>query len=331
MMWWIVMHDSDSEDLQTLQFHEQVGGRRVARLAGKVVLVNHEEREKVSDGEWWLVRLEHKDNYAIAYLIEKRAPPTPPTSTAVSPPLAAPARARTTAVPVTTSSDTEDGSDSDYEVEDAIPVSADATRSEESRAPHEVRVLKAAADLGINISRGDRIALFIDGANMDFAGRKAGFFVDWARAKELFTGRGAFYAAYFYAATFADDDTNRVGWLDFLSHSGFVVRTKLAKRITDEETGEIHTKANLDVDMAVDVLATTAHWDVAFFFTGDGDFSRVVEHLRALGKRVYVVAGRGSLARELAYVADKPILLLEQLRELIEREDRHFEDSRLSV
>lgn len=56
--------------------------------------------------------------------------------------------------------------------------------------------------------------------------------------------------------------------------------------------------------------------------SGDSDFERAVELLRSRGKRIYVVSAKAVLSRELSYVADKPIFLLEDFRPALERDDR---------
>ncbi len=286
--------DQDEKDVRVLQFRAQADGRRVSNVHGKIVLVNHDEREDVEDGEWWRVRLDHKETFAIAYLIEEAAEEDRPT-----------------------------------EEEEAQEIRVRVTPPREYSSGKTVHNPHA-HDLDVDLDPADRVALFVDGANMDFASRKAGFFVDWARVKDHFTSRGQFYGAFFYVVTHPEEETNRVGWLDFLSHTGYVLRPKMTKRVTDEETGETFTKANVDVEVTVDMLGTADNWDVAFLFSGNGDFKRAIEHLRSLGKRVYVVSGRTSLARDLAWAADKPVIHMENLRNSIEREDRQVEESRIA-
>jgi uncharacterized LabA/DUF88 family protein len=69
-----------------------------------------------------------------------------------------------------------------------------------------------------------------------------------------------------------------------------------------------------------------SNYDVAFLLSGDSDFERVVELLRSRNKRVYVVTSRRTCSRELAYVADKPLFFLENLREHVWREGRPAEE-----
>lgn len=272
----------------TLQFRLQEDGRRVSRLpSGKVVLVALGHVERVKDGEWWEVEIEERETFAIAHLLK---PTTPPSAAAVhaaaKPPLVA-APARTPA-----------------------PLFPALRPGEMLPEPPDV------------LSPTDRVALFVDSANITASARDLGFFVDWKRAREYFTDPAKSYAAFFYVGTEMERDSAQIGFLDFLTHAGYIVRTKPVKQIVDTETGEITYKANLDVEIALDMMDTLDHYDVAFLFSGDGDFARAAELLRSRRKKVFVVAARNGMARELAYIADKPLFFLDNYRSVLARQDR---------
>lgn len=171
----------------------------------------------------------------------------------------------------------------------------------------------------------ERVALFVDSANMHHACKRVGYYIDWKKAREHFLGERAAAGAFFYYATPPTLEPERQRFLDFLSYNGWVVRTKNLKTVYDSQTGEAYQKANLSIEMALDMLATSEHWDTGYLFSGDGDFERAVEMLRARGKRVFVVTCQGMLARELAYVADKPVVWLEEMEPHIGRKDRRPE------
>jgi uncharacterized LabA/DUF88 family protein len=168
----------------------------------------------------------------------------------------------------------------------------------------------------------ERVALFVDSANMHHACKRAGYFVDWKKAREHFTRDKAAGPAFFYYAVPPQVEPDRQRFLDFLSYNGYVVRTKTLKTVYDSQTGDAYQKANLSIEVALDMLTTCDAWDTAYLFSGDGDFERTVEVLRSRGNRVFLVAGQGMLARELAYVADKPVLWLDELERFIGRTDR---------
>jgi len=112
---------------------------------------------------------------------------------------------------------------------------------------------------------------------------------------------------------------SQLRFLDYLSHAGYIVRRKPVKVIRDDETGERIIKGNLDTEIVLDMMNTADNYDLAYLFSGDSDFERAVELLRSRGKRIYIVTSAASLSRELAYVADKPIFLIEHFREALHR------------
>jgi uncharacterized LabA/DUF88 family protein len=120
-------------------------------------------------------------------------------------------------------------------------------------------------------------------------------------------------------ADITGSDPQQQGFLDLLSHIGFIVRTKPRKVTQDDSTGERVVKCNLDPEMITDMLSTEPNYDVAFLLSGDSDFTTPVDTLRSKGKRVYIVTSRRACSRELAYVADKPILFLDELGPYLSR------------
>jgi uncharacterized LabA/DUF88 family protein len=171
------------------------------------------------------------------------------------------------------------------------------------------------------VGMNDRVAMFIDGANMDLACRLAGYFVDYRKARQFFLAHGLFYAAFYYIADFTASDPLQQRYLDFLAHSDYIVRRKAVKVIWDQETGQKLTKANVDTELVLDLINTAENYDLAFLFSGDSDSERAVDLLRSRGKRVYVVTSRLTGSRELSYVADKPIFFLEDFKVELQRDD----------
>ena len=68
------------------------------------------------------------------------------------------------------------------------------------------------------------------------------------------------------------------------------------------------------------MLARGDTFDVAYLFSGDSDFKRVIDLLQSRGKRVFVVSSRGSLSREFIHTADKPLFFMGDFREQLRRE-----------
>lgn len=290
----------------TLVFHEQADGRKVSRLpGGKVVLIDLAQMDRVRDGEAWFVRLRHKETFAIAEPVERLTNAARDAATPVGSALAD-AFSRVKLVGPRTPRN-----------EKSIEAAARAAAPAE--APD---VPPEAVDIARLLRATDRVALFIDGANTDGAARLAGYFVDFRKVRTYFLSNATFYAGFYYVADFTASDPLQQTFFDFLSHAGFIVRRRPVKVIHDRETGERIIKGNLDTEIVLDMVNTVENYDVAFLFSGDSDFERTIELLRSRGKRVFVVSARGQLSRELAFVADKPIVYLENHRAQLARTDR---------
>jgi uncharacterized LabA/DUF88 family protein/cold shock CspA family protein len=89
---------------------------------------------------------------------------------------------------------------------------------------------------------------------------------------------------------------------DVLRQCGFKVIKKYVKRFVDDE-GVQTTKANADMDLAIDALLQARNLDRIILLTGDGDFLRLVLALQNMGCRVEVIGFR-NVSNELREAAD---------------------------
>lgn len=136
----------------------------------------------------------------------------------------------------------------------------------------------------------ERVALFIDGANLYSAARSLGFEIDYRRLLEHFRKEAHLVRAFYYTALVEDADYSPLRPLiDWLDYNGYTMVTKPAKEYTDA-TGRRRFKSNMDIELAIDMMDLTPHLDHAVLFSGDGDFRRLVEAVQRRGVRVSVVA-----------------------------------------
>lgn len=169
-----------------------------------------------------------------------------------------------------------------------------------------------------------RVSLFVDGANMYYAQKRLTWFIDYRKAL-LFIGRwagGTITEAFYYTGADPQARARDGAFHDYLIHSGYTVRSKAVKAILDDATGEVVEKANLDIELVIDMLTTIDHYDVCVLMSGDGDFERALEIVRARGKRVAVIAHPEMAARELRNVAGLGFLDLRELEPHVARTDR---------
>jgi uncharacterized LabA/DUF88 family protein len=169
-----------------------------------------------------------------------------------------------------------------------------------------------------------RVSIFVDGANMYYAQRRLGWFIDFRRVLNYF-GRelgNVIAEAYYYTGVDPMSRTRDANFHDYLMYSGYTVRTKVIKQVTDDTTGEVFHKANLDVEMVIDIFNSLNLYDVCILMSGDGDFERALEMVRSRGKRVAVVAYPDMTARELRNVVGRNYFDLRDLEQYIARTDR---------
>ncbi len=83
---------------------------------------------------------------------------------------------------------------------------------------------------------------------------------------------------------------------------GWKITVKNVRRYTDE-SGNVTTKANADLDMAVDAMLQASKLDQVLMVTGDGDFLQVVHALQNRGCRVELI-GFKNVSRQLQQAVD---------------------------
>ena len=111
--------------------------------------------------------------------------------------------------------------------------------------------------MALSPTRIERIAVFIDGANLYAASRTLGFDVDYRNLLAYFRQRFDLVRAYYYTALLETEEYSPLRPLvDWLGYNGYSVVTKPAKEFTDA-TGRRRVKGSVDIEMAVDVLDLT--------------------------------------------------------------------------
>ena len=136
----------------------------------------------------------------------------------------------------------------------------------------------------------ERIALFIDGANLYATAKSVGFDIDYRRLLREYQSKGRLVRAFYYTALVEDQEYSSIRPLiDWLDYNGFAVVTKAAKEFVDH-TGRRKIKGNMDIELAVDAMEMASHLDHMVLFSGDGDFRSLVEAVQRKGVRVTVVS-----------------------------------------
>ena len=137
---------------------------------------------------------------------------------------------------------------------------------------------------------GEKIALFIDGANLYATAKSLGFDIDYKRLLREFHSRGYLLRAFYYTAVVEDQEYSSIRPLiDWLDYNGYTVVTKATKEFVDQ-TGRRKVKGNMDIELAVNAMEIASHIDHMVLFSGDGDFRSLVEAVQRKGVRVTVAS-----------------------------------------
>jgi uncharacterized LabA/DUF88 family protein len=164
----------------------------------------------------------------------------------------------------------------------------------------------------------ERLALFIDGANLYSAARAVGLEIDFRKLLKEFQTRGRLIRASYYTAL-----------VDWLAYNGFNVVKKPAREFVDRD-GRKRVRGNMDVELTVDMLEAAGWADHIVLFSGNGDFRQLVQAVKAKGVRVSVVSTMEAvppmISDELRREADTFIELTD-LGDLIARPRRETSDA----
>jgi uncharacterized LabA/DUF88 family protein len=158
-----------------------------------------------------------------------------------------------------------------------------------------------------------RVGVFVDAANVELASDRLRARFDWKKILDMLTRDRQLVRAIAYSPVHDDPgvsiETQR--FVEPFLGKGYKVVTKPLKRFAD---GSI--KANVDIEMALDVIEMADRLDVVCLISGDGDFQRLVEVVQSKGVRVEVVAVGSSTASNLRNAADYYIDLQTRLKDV---------------
>ena len=140
------------------------------------------------------------------------------------------------------------------------------------------------------MSRTEKLALFIDGANLYATAKTLGFDIDYRRLLAEYKRQGTLLRAFYFTALIEDQEYSSLRPLvDWLDYNGYRVVTKPAKEFVDT-AGRRKLKGNMDIELAIAALDIAEHIDHMVLFSGDGDFRSLVESMQRRGVRVTVVS-----------------------------------------
>jgi uncharacterized LabA/DUF88 family protein len=143
------------------------------------------------------------------------------------------------------------------------------------------------------------VAVFVDVANLYYAARGQDVDVDYVALLKHATKGRDLIRAYAYSGLDPENE-NQKKFLDFLSKNGYRVVAKDIRKF-----GDGRVKANLDIELVVDLFRLADRMDVAVIVSGDGDFAPAIRALQDVGVRCEVASFKPNTSSDLFAVADE--------------------------
>ncbi len=165
-----------------------------------------------------------------------------------------------------------------------------------------------------------QLALAVDGHSMFYVQQKLGWFFDPRRLLAYATAMAGVEIGSAFWYTGLKDPTDQRPFRDALTSLGFTVRAKPLREFGGDADQRQFGRANLDVEIAIDLLAVAHRMDEVWLLSGSRDLERLVEVLRIKGVKVVLISTDGMVPRELRNAADRFVDLAE-LRPQLEKNE----------
>ncbi len=143
------------------------------------------------------------------------------------------------------------------------------------------------------------VAIFVDVANLYYSARGQDVDVDYVALLKAATKGRDLVRAYAYSGLDPENENQRK-FIDFLGKNGYYVVHKDIRKF-----GDGRVKANLDIELVVDLFRVKDRMDIAVIVSGDGDFAPAMRALQDVGIRCEVISFRPNTSSDLIAVADE--------------------------
>ena len=137
-----------------------------------------------------------------------------------------------------------------------------------------------------------KVLVLIDAANLFFSTSVTKIHIDFKQMYNWFSKKCNLVDVMYYTA-FDPDDVKQMAFLQDLEKSGYKLIQKPIKVYSSM------IKGNMDIELAVDAMNLEKQYDILALFSGDGDFTYLIQDLEKKGKRTIVIATGGFTSYEL--------------------------------
>lgn len=166
------------------------------------------------------------------------------------------------------------------------------------KSPIHTNSLSAASESSgtERLDRG-RVVVFIDGASLFYAAMQMEIEVDYSRLLGRLIKGGRLVHAHFYTGIDPNNEKQK-GFLYWMQCNGYRVVTK------DLAQTAGFKRANLNVEIAVDMMRLTPHCDTMILVSGDGELTSALNFVSYRGVQTEVVGLRSMISEQLISLTD---------------------------
>lgn len=159
--------------------------------------------------------------------------------------------------------------------------------------------------------------VYIDGANLFYAQKHLGWFIDWKKIIKLLNKRLDILEIKYYTGIKANDEKMK-GYLAYLRKINIKTITKPLKIIKNKDETTIY-KSNCDIEIALDMVLDESSYNTAVLLSGDSDFLYLIKTLqKQFQKKIWVISSRKTISWEIKIAADY-YQFLEDIKDQIKR------------
>jgi uncharacterized LabA/DUF88 family protein len=159
-----------------------------------------------------------------------------------------------------------------------------------------------------------KVGVFIDASNILYSQKSLGWRIDYLKLRDYLEKECEVHSLNYYTGKLGALE-KQVRFIDKLESIGYKVVSKEIKLIK-LEGDKLLQKGNLDIELALDAFRLKEDYDTLLLFSGDSDFSYLLDLLKAVGKKVIVFSTRKHVSIDLLKRAK--YIDLKKLRDFIE-------------
>lgn len=142
-----------------------------------------------------------------------------------------------------------------------------------------------------------KTSVFIDAANILYSQKTLGWRIDYQKLKNYLMRESEVVTLNYYTGKVGSLD-KQLKFIQKLQSIGYKVISKELKLIKLSDNKFLQ-KGNLDIELALDAFRIKDEYDTLLLFSGDSDFSYLLDLLKLEGKRVIVFSTRKHISIDL--------------------------------